>query len=540
MPTTRRDFVAMSGLVSAGALLTPRVALAFPPGARKPAPVTAPSSAAAAKLDQSPLLADEKIATYAMEQATKAGASYADVRLMLLRRESLSVRDDHVQGVRRSDEYGLGVRVIADGAWGFAASPMVTKKAALALARQAVKTAKANAKLLSEPVAWVEAPPYRGSWVSPHEVDPFEVGLDEKIDYLIRSSKAALDVPGVAYARAGLRVVREEKLYLNSEGARLHQLFFRLMPSLTATAVDRKRGIFASRNHEIAPMLAGWEYVRDSGLVDEAPSIGEDALRKVHAAPVEPGEKTVILAPSNLWLTIHESIGHPTELDRVLGLEANYAGTSFLKTSDAGSLQYGTDKVNVVADRTQPGGLATTGWDDDGVAAQRWKMIDGGKFVGWQTTRDQAGWAGESESRGCSYGDSFGSVAFQRMPNISLQPGTEGYTTEDLINATDDGILVSGRGSWSIDHQRYNFQFSGQFFWEIKNGRLRRPLRDVAYQANTLDFWRSCDMLGGDGTYRLGGTFSDGKGEPGQSNAVSHGCPPARFKVNVVNTGGSK
>lgn len=284
-------------------------------------------------------------------------------------------------------------------------------------------------------------------------------------------------------------------------------------------------------------MLAGYEHVTASDLVGGAPQIGEDALRKLHAAPVEPGKKQVILAPSNLWLTIHESIGHSTELDRALGWEANFAGTSFLTPDKRGRLKIGSERVQILADRTQPGGLATVGWDDEAVAAQRWPIVKDGVFVGWQTTRDLAAQAGEDSSRGCLYADSYASVPFPRMPNVSLQPGPEELTTEDLINATDDGILISGRGSWSIDQQRYNFQFGGQFFWEIKKGRLTRPLRDVAYQANTVEFWNSCDMLGGAGSYRLGGTIGDGKGEPSQSNAVSHGCPPARFTVNVLNTG---
>jgi len=544
MGTTRRRFVTSTALASAGLWLGPRTARAAPSGVRQPAPATVPagSAAGAAALERSPLLRHEALAKRALDAATKAGASFADARLMKVEFEALRVRDDHVGGVSRDASYGLGVRVIADGAWGFAASATLDVATAQALGRRAVEVARTNAKLngtlAAEAVTWAAAPPVEGTWVSPYEVDPFEVPLDEKVDLLLRASKAALAVPGIAYSTAGARTVREEKIILNSEGSRTHQLYFRIMPSLSATAIDRRRGRFASRNHEIAPMLAGWEHAQKGGLVEDAAIIGEDALRKLYAAPVTPGRKQVILAPSNLWLTIHESVGHPTELDRSRWLEANYAGTSFIQPDDAGKLRIGSEIVNIMADRTQPGGLATTAWDDDGVAAQRWAMVEDGMFVGWQTTRDQAAWIDEEASRGCSYGDSYDSVSFQRMPNISLQPGKEGYTTEDLINATDDGVLISGRGSWSIDQQRYNFQFSGQFFWEIKNGRLTRPLRDVAYQANTQEFWGSCDMVGGEGTYRLGGTFSDGKGQPGQSNAVSHGCPPARFTVNVLNTGG--
>jgi TldD protein len=378
----------------------------------------------------------------------------------------------------------------------------------------------------------------KGTWVSPHARDPFAVSPADKAALLLRATAAALGVKGVKHAKAGVTSVREDKIVLTSEGSRVHQIALRIVPELDATAVDRKRGRFAKRDHEAAPMLAGWEYVEELDLPGAAPQIATEALQKLHAPPVEPGKMNVILAPSNLWLTIHESVGHPTELDRALGLEANFAGTSFLKVADTGKLGYGSDRVHLVADRTQPGGLATVAWDDECVASQRWDLVRGGKFVGWQTTREQAGWIGEAASRGCSYGQGYGGVPFQRMPNVSLQPGSEGHTTEDLINATEKGVLVSGRGSWSIDHQRHNFQFGGQMFWKIEKGRLRGVLRDVAYQANTLEFWKSCDMLGGKGTYRLGGSMGDGKGEPSQSNAVSHGCPPARFTATVIRTGG--
>lgn len=547
MSTSRRSFLRASGAGLAGVGLVgaglgwPTRAFAGQPH-RTPASVKPPASADLASLAASPLLVDRPLAERAIAAAQKAGASYADARLVAWRREQVEVRDDHIDGVRRSSEYGIGLRVLADGAWGFAATHRLDAKAIDALAKQAVAAAKTHAKLRRAPVELAPIPAVIGQWISPHRVDPFGVSIKDKADLLIAAAQGVLGVAGVAHADASIDVQREEKLFISSEGAQIHQVLYRLMPRLSATAIDRKRGRFASRDHEIAPMLAGWEYVEEAKLVDDAAQIGEDALRKLHAASVEPGERTVILAPSNLWLTIHESIGHPTELDRALGLEANYAGTSFMDPRKTGELRIASDIVEVVADRTQGGGLATCAWDDDGVATERWPLVRAGVLVDWQTTREQASWNPVKDERGhaCSYADSYASVAFQRMPNISLQPGKEGYATEDLINATEDGILISGRGSWSIDHQRYNFQFSGQFFWEIKQGRLTRPLRDVAYQANTVDFWKSCDMLGGEGTYRLGGSFGDGKGEPSQANAVSHGCPPARFRVNVVNTGGQK
>ena len=544
MSTSRRSFLRVGGAgLGVAGLGWPSFARAGPPQ-RTPAPVKPPSSGDLGALAQSPLLDDARLAERAVAAARKAGASYADARLVAWRREHVSVRDGHIEGVRRSSEYGLGLRVIADGAWGFAGTWRLDDKSIDALAKQAVAAAKTMAKLMITPVELAPLAAITGQWIAPHELDPFTVSAKDKAELLIAASQACMGVAGVAHVAASVEIQREEKLFVSSEGARIHQVLFRVMPQLGATAIDRKQGRFATRQHEVAPMLAGWEYVRDAKLVEDAAQIGEDAVRKLHAAPVEPGEKTVILAPSNLWLTIHESIGHPTELDRALGLEANYAGTSFMDPRKTGELEIASEIVDFVADRTQPGGLATCAWDDDGVSTQRWPLVRKGVLVDWQTTRDQAGWirdkTKDEHGHACSYADSYASVPFQRMPNVSLQPGKEGLTTEDLINATDDGILITGRGSWSIDHQRYNFQFGGQFFWEIKQGRLTRPLRDVAYQANSVEFWRSCDMIGGEGTYRLGGSFGDGKGEPSQANAVSHGCPPARFRVNVVNTGADR
>jgi len=540
--TTRRQFLVASSLASAG-MLVPRSSWAMPAGAWQPAPEVAPPSAARAAeaLAASRTLADEATAKAALEAAVAAGATYADARLVLYREESIGVRDDHVRSVARSDHYGLGVRVIAGGGWGFAATSQVTAKAAVAAAMRAVETAKRNGAMLTSlgkpPVSWAPlAEPSSGTWVAPHEIDPLGVPIQEKADLLLAATQAMLKEPGVQYADGSLSIVVEDKLFLSSEGLRIHQIAPRVLPTIAATAVDRRRGGFAERLHDAPGMQGGWEYVLGLDLPGIAAPLALQAKQKLYARSVEPGTRQVILAPSNLWLTIHESVGHPTELDRAMGLESNFAGTSFLGPNDAGGLSFGSKLVNFVADRTQPGGLATIGWDDDGVAGQRWDLVRDGIFVGWQTTRDQAAWIGESESRGCSYGQRYDGVPFQRMPNVSLQPGREGYTTEDLVNATEDGILIEGRGSWSIDQQRYNFQFSGQMFWEVKRGRITQPLRDVAYQANTLEFWHSCDMLGGEGTYRLGGTFYDGKGEPMQLNAMSHGCPPGRFTVNVVNT----
>jgi TldD protein len=288
-------------------------------------------------------------------------------------------------------------------------------------------------------------------------------------------------------------------------------------------------------------MQAGWEYITQSTLRADARAVAENAVRKLKAPAVTAGKRDVILAPTNLWLTIHESCGHATELDRALGYEADLAGTSFATPDKRGSLHLGAPIVNVYADKTTPGGLATCAYDDDGVATQRWDLVKNGVFVGYQTTRDQAAWIGEKASRGTSYAQDFGSFPFQRMPNVSLAPADKEVTLEEIIAATDDGIYATGDASWSIDHQRYNFQFGAQMAYEVKKGKIAGPVRRFAYQSNSIEFWNACDMLGGPASWRLNGALQDGKGEPTQSNAVSHGCPPARFRnVNVLDASGGR
>ncbi|HEY8377932.1 MAG TPA: DNA gyrase modulator, partial [Nannocystis sp.] len=348
MSSSRRSFLALTGLCGAGAVLhRPGMAWAGPPPSRIPAPRSAPASpdAGIALLSQSRLLADEHLLRVAVEAARKAGASYADARLVSMRRERVSVRDDHVSGIGRSEEYGLGLRVIADGAWGFAATAERSERAVQGIAKAAVAMARQSSLLLPQPVTLAPAPVVQGGWVSPFTIDPFSIPPAEKAELLLAAARAALAVPGVAHVDAGVVCVREEKLLLTSEGSRVHQIFFRVTPRLTATAVDRRRGRFASRDHEVAPMLAGWEHVTETDLVGSAPQIAAEALQKLHAAPVKPGKKHAILAPSNLWLTIHESIGHSTELDRALGYEANFAGTSFLTPDKTGKFKIGSEIV---------------------------------------------------------------------------------------------------------------------------------------------------------------------------------------------------
>jgi TldD protein len=339
--------------------------------------------------------------------------------------------------------------------------------------------------------------------------------------------------------------VLQEKTFASTDDIFTVQKVYRCLPQLTVTAVDPATGDFQARNSaEVAPMGLGYEWVIKADLPGNATKWAEEAVQRLSAKSVEPGRYDLILDPHHLFLTIHESVAHPTELDRVMGYEANYAGTSFAAPPEAvlGKLKFGSDLMNIQGDRSQAGSLSACGWDDEGVVPETYPIIKNGVLVDYQTTRDQVAWihpfTGRTRSHGCSFAESWADIQFQRMPNVSLLPGERDLMLDDLIAATDKGIYIIGRGSYSIDQQRYNFQFGGQAFWEVRGGKIVGMLKDVAYQSRTTDFWNSLDMLGGQRSYALNGTFSDGKGQPAQSNAVSHGCPPARFKnVNVINTG---
>jgi len=477
------------------------------------------------------------LADAALDTARKAGASYADIRINRYRNQFIFTRDRRVQNIVNTEDYGFGVRVIAGGTWGFASSSVVTADEIAKVAAQAVGIAKANAAINAEPVKLAPVDAYNETWNTPVAKNPFEMPLQPKLDLLLQINEEALKVPGASFVSASMLFVNEHKYFASTEGSHIEQSLMRSYPSFSVTAVDRASGKFYSRDCLAAPSGMGYEYVESYPLLQEAKVAAEEAVAMHKAKPVQPGQKTLILHPTNPWLTIHESVGHPTELDRALGYEANFAGTSFLTTDKLGTFAFGSKLVNIIADKTQERGMATCGFDDDGVKTTRWPLITDGVFVDYQTTRDQAHLINQKASHGCSYADNWSSVPFQRMPNVSLQPGEKDLSEQDILSATDDGIYIKGDGSYSIDHQRYNFQFSGQTFWEVKGGKITTQLRDVAYQSNTPEFWKSCDLLGGQSTYLLGGAFSDGKGQPTQTNSVSHGCPIARFaRVNILNT----
>jgi TldD protein len=478
----------------------------------------------------------------AMNVADDANLTYADARVGRYRRQSIGTRERQVTNVSDSESYGIGIRALVGGSWGFAATSEMTREAVHHTTQEAIRIARAARAAQRRPVELAPVEPVTGSWKQPVRIDPLEVPIEDKVALLFAANEAALRVPRVRYVSSGLQLLREEKTLATSDGTYTTQTFYRIGPSFTATAIGD--GDYQSYTHELAPRGSGWEYVLGLDMPGNAERWAAIAEEKLGARSVEVGRYDLILDPSNLWLTIHESIGHATELDRAMGYEANYAGTSFLAPPDRvlKNFRYGPDFMQVQADRTQPESLARVAWDDEGVPAQEWPIVRDGIFVDYQTTREQTPWisqlVGRAQSHGCSFADSWSSVQFQRMPNVSLRPGEADISLDDIVADTRRGIIFKNRGSWSIDHQRYNFQFSGQAVYEVRDGRITGMLKDAAYQARTPEFWNSMDMIGGRSSYWLGGTFSDGKGEPGQANSVSHGCPPARFRgVNIVNTG---
>ena len=519
MGFSRRDFIKTAGLAVGATAL----------------PVWALNSEAA-----NALWADAKkdaLADVALATAKKLGASYADIRINRYRQENVSTRERQVLNVSSGQNFGFGVRVLINGTWGFAGSPVVTEEEVVRITTEAAAIAKANSAITRKKIELVPTPKVVATWKSAFERDPFDVPADEKTAMLLKINEAALGVKGISFVNSNLSAVNEQKYLATSDGSRIEQYIIRTNPSFTAQAVNRTTGDFQSVNSLREAQQIGYEYLTKHDWVAEAKTAAEHAVMKLSAPTVTPGKFDLVLNPSHLFLTIHESVGHPTELDRALLWEANYAGTSFLTPDKTGKLQFGSKMVNFVADRTQPQGMATVGWDDEGVPGQSWHLVKDGVFVDWQTTRDTAKLVGKTKSYGCLHADSWSSVPFPRMPNVSLQPSKDNVTQDDLIGGVDKGILIFGRGSYSIDQQRYNFQFGGQTFWEIKGGKVTGMLRDVAYQSRTTDFWGALDGLGGQSTYEIPGSPNDGKGEPGQSNAVSHGCPPARFRnITVLNT----
>ncbi|KOG52494.1 peptidase C69 [Streptomyces griseoflavus] len=485
------------------------------------------------------------LADAALARARALGAEHADFRLERLRSASWRLRDARPSEASDTTDLGYAVRVVHNGAWGFASGVDLTMDAAARVAGQAVAMAKLSAKVTeaagsTERVELADEPAYPDrTWISSYEINPFDVPDADKTGLLAEWSARLLAAPGVAHADASLMTVQENKFYADTAGTSTTQQRIRLHPQLTAVAVDPTSGEFDSMRTLAPPVGRGWEYLTgdhwdwDAELAEIPAHLAE----KLRAPSVTPGRYDLVVDPSNLWLTIHESIGHATELDRALGFEAAYAGTSFATYDQLGTLAYGSEIMNVTGDRTAEHGLATIGWDDEGVAAQSWNLIQNGTLVGYQLDRRMAKLTGSPRSNGCAFADSPAHVPVQRMANVSLQPAPQGPSTEELISGVERGVYVVGDRSWSIDMQRYNFQFTQQRAYLIRDGRLCGQLRDVAYQGSTTEFWGSMEAVGGPETYVLGGAFNCGKAQPGQIAAVSHGCPSALFRsVNILNT----
>ncbi|GAA2089611.1 TldD/PmbA family protein [Actinomadura alba] len=478
------------------------------------------------------------LADAALARARELGAEHADFRLERIRSQTLRLHDAALETSLDADDVGLAVRVVKDGTWGFASGIDLTPAAAARVAEQAIEVAVVASAINRERIELApEAVHGERTWISAYETDPFDVPTGDKVALLTDWSRRLLSDDRVDHVDATLLQVKENKFYADTAGTRTTQQRVRVHPVVEAVGV--RDGAFDSMRTLAPPAGHGYEWLTGTAWDWDAELAAmPDLLAEKLAAPsVEPGVYDVVVDPSNLWLTIHESIGHATELDRALGYEAAYAGTSFATPDLLGSLRYGSEVMNVTGDRTAEHGLATIGYDDDGVQTQSFDIVKDGMFVGYQLDRRIAHLTGRPRSNGCAFADSPSSMPLQRMANVSLRPADGGPSTDELIAGVDRGVYIVGDKSWSIDMQRYNFQFTGQRFYRIENGRIAGQLRDVAYQATTTDFWRSMEAVGGPRTYVLGGAFNCGKGQPGQVAAVSHGCPSALFRgVNILNT----
>ncbi|HEX8462308.1 MAG TPA: TldD/PmbA family protein [Segetibacter sp.] len=497
----------------------------------------------------------KRIADMVLTEAKSKGATYADVRIGRYLRQFIVTREHKVDNITNAESYGIGIRVLANGSWGFAATDKMDNASILKAAATAVSIAKVNSKLLSEPVRLAPQKGYgEVSWKTPIEKNAFEIPIKEKVDLLLSANDAALK-SGANFINNSLFLVNEQKYFASTDGSYIDQDVHRIWPTFTVTKTDPTSGKFETRNSLSSPIGMGYEYLvpRDADkikgivtvynkrydMLEDVKAATLQLAEKLKAKAVEPGKYDLVLDPTNLFLTIHESVGHPTELDRVLGYEANYAGTSFVTLDkwESKKFNFGSKLVNIVADKTEQGSLGAVGYDDEGVKTKEWDIIKDGILTSYQTTRDQAHIIGLNESQGCSYADNWNSVQFQRMPNVSLKPGTAPLKAVDMIKNVEKGLYMLGRNSYSIDQQRYNFQFSSQLCYEIKNGEIAGMVNNAAYQANTQEFWNSCTAICDQSDYRLGGSFFDGKGQPSQVSAVSHGCATTRFNgVNVINT----
>jgi TldD protein len=478
----------------------------------------------------------QSIADVVLGQIRASGAEYGDVRILRGLSQTVQGEDRRIAAITDSRDQGFGVRVLYRGAWGFAASSNLTAEEARSVADLAVEIAKGSSTVVVEAVKLVPEPVHKDTVVTTRQVDPFRVDLAEKSRLLLDAMETMHKQRGIQRSRAGLWAQRDVKLFTSTEGSRICYDLLAIRGGCSATAVHDGR--FASREFHTPCLRAGYELISGTNWSAEAARVAEQAVEKVRAPVVGPGRYDLVLDPEHLSLTIHESCGHPSELDRALGYEANYAGTSFLTPDKLGSFRYGSKHVNLVADNTEAGCLASTGYDDDGVACQRWPIVREGVFVGYCTNRELASRIGETRSRGSNRADSWASIPIIRISNVGLEPGDG--RLDDMIADVKRGIYIEGHGSFSIDQRRYNFQFGGDAFWLIENGKRTHMLRDVIYHGITPEFWASCDAVADASHRRRYGFTSCGKGQPPQSGWMSQPASHARFRNVSVIAGESK
>ena len=479
------------------------------------------------------------LAVKALNIAQQLGASYADVRVMERTGEGIDVKNGRVEGVSSNTSSGFNVRVIVNGAWGFASSARMDDAEVERVAKQAVQIAHASALVSGAPVRLSPLPPQKGTYRTPMRTDPFSVPLNQKVQLLLDADAAMRSVKGVALTSGNMEYSRERKLFLSTEGSEIEQELFDTGAAIEASAVDPESSEIQTRSYPNSfgrqAGTAGYEFIEAMHLPDHGARIGEEAVQLLSAPQCPSGIMTVILDGPQVALQVHESCGHPIELDRVLGMEAGFVGKSFLTTDKLNNnYHYGSDVVNIVADATTPGALGTFGWDDEGVPAQSTPIVTNGIFTGYLMSRDTAPLLGLS-SNGCVRADNWNRLPMIRMTNVSLQPGT--WKLADLIADTDDGIYMSINKSWSIDDRRLNFQFGVQMAYEIKHGKLGRILKNATYTGITPRFWGSCDAICGRDEWTVWGTPNCGKGEPMQTMRTGHGAAPARFRNVQVGVG---
>lgn len=472
----------------------------------------------------------------ALEAARSAGVTYADARIQDASHEELQVASGRVEGVERSDSFGIGVRVLADGAWGFAATREVSPDSAAKAAREAVAIAKASALVVGSPVRLSPVEPAVGTWSGGCEIDPFRVSLEDKLALLLAADEALRAEPAVTITKAHCGFHRLHKWFGSTDGAFIEQSWVESGAGIVAYAVADGEVVTRSypNSHGGGWRQAGWEYVLGLDLVGNASRVAEEAAALLKAPPCENRTVDLIIGASQMALQVHESVGHPTELDRVLGEEAAFAGTSWVGVDDLDTLRYGSQHVSITADATVPGSLGSFGWDDDGVAGQRDFLVRDGLLTGFLSARESAAEIGRT-SNGCNRADGWNRIPLVRMTTVSLEPGA--WSLDDLVADTDDGLYIETNNSWSIDDKRLNFQFACEIGWEIKNGELGRMVRMPNYTGITPQFWGSCDAVCSADHWDVWGLPNCGKGEPMQVAHVAHGAAPARFRGVEVGVG---